>query len=188
MLTSMLLLQTTVTPHLPTIAEEIALHPYLFLGLLGMLGTGVVALAKYFLSSFENRVNEKFSDILAREAKQEGRLDKIEEDLKGYDKHVAVGIKETSEIHDAIKRVESTLTEHTRKEETVTWTKIDDLVVAVNDLKLSNEVQHERLSSGQSVLSTRVGALESSMPNGELAQLRLAIKSLTKKPASKKRK
>jgi len=181
------LLQVTATNPL-SIADEIAQHPYIFLAVLSGVAASAVAAAKMLLGSFENRVNEKFTDIQQREEKQEGRLDKIEEDLKGFDKHVAVGLNETAEIHDAIKRVEATLTEHTRKEETVTWTKIDDLVTAVNVLKLSNEVGHERLAANQLVLSTRVGALESAMPNGELAQLRLAIKSLIKKPTSKKRK
>jgi hypothetical protein len=187
MLTSMLF-QTTVTPNLPTIADEIALHPYLFLGILGGLATLTLALFKWTIASFESRVTEKFTEVQNREGKQEERLDKAEQDLQGYDKHVALGAKESAEITTAIQRVERALTDHTRKEETVTWAKIDDLVTAVTDMKLSNEVAHERLAASQAVISTRVEALESAMPNGEIAQLRLAIKSLVKKPTSKKRK
>jgi hypothetical protein len=178
------------------VAGEVVAHPYLTMTVVGALFSALVAIVKIFLSLFEKRVNEKFDEIkkreddlskhvdekfkgvAEREEKQEVRLDKIDSDLRGYDKHVAVGIKETSEINASVQRVEKTLLDHTEKEETTTWGKIDGLVTAVNELKISNESAHAGLVAGQTIHAARLDAIEKKMPNGELEKLANAYHEL----------
>ena len=165
----------------PGLQSEIARNPY-FAGLLiAILFAALVALGKIALVQFERRVNEKFARQEEHNRQQDGRLDHIEADLQKYDTHVAVGASESREIHAALARVESALTTHTEKEESVTWGKIDSLVDAVNEMRLSNEKAHAGMVTGQEVLATRVTAVEKKMPNGELARLADAFDRLSKK-------
>jgi hypothetical protein len=182
-----------------TVAEDITQHPYLVLVIIGGLFSALIAVMKVLLGFMEKRVNEKFEsiterfdDVNTREDKQEVRLDKIEIDLRGYDKHVALGLRESTEIHEGISRVEKSLSSHVEKEENTTWVKIDDLVTAVNEMKMSNEVAHAGLVAGQTILSNRVEAVEKKMPDGELEKLAaayhaLAERDVKRRPAARKR-
>jgi len=194
-----------------SVAEEVVAHPTLTLIIISALFSALIAVMKVLLGFMEKRVNEKFDaiekrdverakatdekfdSISVREDKQEVRLDKIDLDLRSYDKYVAVGVRETSEIHAAVSRTEFALASHVEKEEGTTWVKIDNLVDAVNAMKLSNEVAHAGLVAGQTILGSRVEALEKKMPNGELEKLAAAYHALAerdmypKKTINKKR-
>ncbi len=176
---SMLLLQAAPVVH-QGIEGEIAGHPYLTTAFICLLFAALVGLAKLFVARMENRINEKFADIGAREDRQDERLDNIDAELRRYDTHVALGVKESSEIHESLSRVEKSVAEHTQKEESVTWKKIDELVDAVNTMRLSNEVAHATLSTGQATLNVRVEAMEKKMPNGELSKLAEAFAVLSR--------
>jgi hypothetical protein len=161
-------------------AVEASLHPYLTWTLIAALFTALVAIIKVLLSFFEKRVNEKFAEVEAHNTKQDGRLDLIEGDIRKYDTHVAVGAKESSEIHSAVGRVEAALNSHIVKEEGTTWAKLDRLVEALATMQTSNEVAHASLVAGQTVLGNRVEAVEKKMPNGELQKLADAFVALSK--------
>lgn len=174
------LLLQAAADHAPGIEGEIAGHPYLTTALICFLFAALVGLAKLFVSRMEGRINEKFAENVEREDRQDGRLDRIDAELRRYDTHVAVGVKESTEIHESIRRVEAALVDHTQKEESVTWKKIDDLVEAVNTMRLSNEVAHATLNTGQATLNVRVEAMEKKMPNGELSKLAEAFAALSR--------
>jgi hypothetical protein len=182
-----------------TVADDVSTHPYLTMLVIGGLFSALVAIVKVFLALFERRVNEKFESIDKRfveadkrEEKQEDRLDRIDEDLKSYDKHVALGVKESTEIHAAVSRTEAALASHVEKEEGTTWAKIDGLVDAVNKMQLANELAHSGLVNGQALLGQRVEAVEKKMPNGELEKLATAYHELARRdmslPRTRKRK
>jgi hypothetical protein len=165
------------------LASEVVLHPYVAVAIMGTLFVLLIAIGKWAIYQFEKRMNEKFAtlesdhvEIGLREQAQDARLDKIETELRGYEKHVAVGLKETSEINEAIQRVSEHLSEHTRKEETVTWAKIDNLVATVSDMKLSNEVAHERLVAGQALLGARMDTVERRATNGHGVSKRTMVR------------
>jgi hypothetical protein len=164
--------------------SEIAAHPYAISILISLLFAGIIGILKLFLVLFERRMNEKFDGVERHNTKQDDRLDEIENDLKRYDTHVALGVKESNEIHTTLARVEATLGNHVQKEETVTWQKIDDLVEAVNVMRLANEAAHGTLTTGQATLGIRVEAVEKKMPNGELQKLADAYHALAQRDAA----
>lgn len=173
------------------LATEIAVHPYVALAILGGLVAVTLAVIKVLLHLLEARINDKFDriekDFVAvrdHDMAQDGRLDKIDHDLRIYEKNVAVGVKETSEIHAAITRVADALTLHSQREEQETWGKIDSLVEAVNSMKLDNTQAHANMVTQQSVLETRLGAVEKKLPNGELSRLAHAFEELSKRHAA----
>ncbi len=150
-----------------------------------LLSTSIAVLGvllKLLLRAMERRIDEKFASITVGESEQNVRLDKIESDLRGFDSHVAVGTRESLEIHAAIVRVENSLASHVLKEEGTTWAKIDDLVTAVNEMRLENELSHADLKIHGATLETRVKAIEAKMPNGELKQLADAYTKLALRP------
>jgi hypothetical protein len=160
---------------------EVATHPYVVVAAIGALFASFVGVLKILLVFFERRINEKFAAVEGHNVRQDERLDAIESDLRRYDTHVAVGVQESGAIHSAVQRVEATLTAHVEKEEGVTWAKIDALVGAINDMRLANEVAHAGLVTGQTVLATRVDAVEKKMPNGELQKLAEAYHALAQR-------
>lgn len=172
---------------LQSAASEAALHPYLTWALLAAVATACMAVIKVLLSFFEKRVNEKFDQVESHNSQQDGRLGLIESDLRRYDTHVAVGAKESSEIHAAVGRVEKSLSDHIIKEEGTTWAKLDRLAEALMAMQSSNESAHSGLVAGQSVLSARVEAVEKKMPNGELQRLSDAFSNLAEAASRTKR-
>lgn len=156
------------------IEGELAEHPYASGLVIALLFAAFLGLAKTLLSRMEQRINEKFAQQDKRDDDQDGRLDRIEKDLGEYDKHVALGAQEAVEIHASVKRVEVALGNHVEKEENITWTKIDALVEAVNEMRLQNEVSHAQLTG-------RLNAVESKMPNGELKKLADAYHALAQR-------
>lgn len=160
---------------------DIVAHPATFYTIMALLGGGFLLTLKVLIFFFEKRVNEKFLAVEGHNERQDKRLADIESDLRRYDTHVAVGVRESSEIHAAVARVEATLCNHVEKEETVTWQKIDDLVEAINVMRLANEEAHGRLTTGQATLGVRVEAVEKKMPNGELQKLAEAYHALAQR-------
>jgi hypothetical protein len=160
--------------------QDIVAHPYLtIVAMTGLFGS-LVASIKVLLKFMERRMNEKFAAVELHNTRQDVRLDAIDLQLQHYDTHVAVGARESREIHSAIGRVELALAEHTTKEETTTWGKIDGLVDSVAEMKLGNEVAHAALTAGQLVLGARLDGVEKKMPNGDLAKLANAFEELAK--------
>ena len=169
-------------PSYPASLEgELAAHPYATALIVALLFAAFVAAVKLLLALFEQRINEKFKEVQDHNTEQDGRLDKIDSELNKYDQHVAIGQKESQEIHGAIIRVEAALADHVRKEEGTTWVKIDSLVDAVNQMRLQNEVAHVNLSADQKILVARVEAVEEKMPNGELKKLAEAYHKLAER-------
>jgi hypothetical protein len=162
--------------------QEIAAHPYLvgiiLVACVGAIFTLAGALAKLFLVQFERRMNEKFAIVERENDEQNKRLDTIENDLHRYDAHVAVGATETRAIHESVARVEAAVADHVHKEETTTWKKIDDLALAIGDLRQSHAEGMAKLAAGQDVLAVRVTSVEKKMPNGELQKLAEAFSIL----------
>jgi hypothetical protein len=169
------------TPAL-TAEQTIMFNPWLTGLVILLLFTTLIASFKLILKQHESRVNEKFTLVENHNSTQDKKLLELEQrllevnmELKKYDTHVAVGAKETSAIHESLARVEAKVIEHTTKEEDITWVKIDGLISAVNDLKISNETAHANLHAGQTVLGGRIDAVEKKMPNGELRAMALAV-------------
>jgi hypothetical protein len=177
----MLLLQPVIAADLAT---DMAGHPYVMAAIGAAMFATLVAVIKVLLGLMEKRINEKFSQVDKENASQDARLSTIESELKRYDTHVAVGAKETSEIHAAITRVEVSLADHVHKEETTTWAKIDELVKLFSDMKMGNELAHAGLINGQKSLSERVEAVENKMPNGELSKLADAFDRMSRQGRS----
>lgn len=170
-----------------TVADDVASHPYLFLSFLGGIFAALIGTIKVLLAFLERRMNEKFQQVEQHNTHQDGRLGSIESDIRQYDKHVAVGAKETAEIHASLGRLEIALNEHVRKEETTTWKKIDDLVASFVDMKLANEAAHATMTTGQVLLSTRMDLVEQRLPNGELKKMATAIEAIHQHLKPKKR-
>jgi hypothetical protein len=161
--------------------SEMAQHPYVTVAIVTVLCGLLLASWKYSLFTFEKRINEKFGEIEKKADGHDTRLDAIEKDLRTYEKHVAVGTLETSEIHAAVKRTEQAINSHVEKEEGTTWKKIDVLVDAINNMKLSNELAHAGMVSGQLALGVRIESVEKKMPNGELEKLAIAYHDLARR-------
>lgn len=165
----------------PTVAQEASTHASLVVLAVGALIASLLAVLKVLLGMMERRINEKFVSVETHNADQDKKLNDMGADLRKYETHVAVGVKESSEIHAAINRVEKSLDEHVQKEEGTTWVKIDNLVVAVTEMRLANELAHASLVTGQSILGGRVDSMEQKMPNGELQKLADAFATLAGK-------
>lgn len=152
-------------------AVEVAQFPYLLwwvlVGCLGLLA----GLIKYLFWLHEQRIGEKFKLVEEHNTRQDRRLDKIDDDVRKYDQHVAIGQKDSNEIHTAVKRLEAALADHVLKEEGTTWAKIDGLVDVLNVMKSSNEIAHAGLVNNQNLLNLRVDSMEKKMPNGEIQAL-----------------
>lgn len=157
-----------------SLESEIAMHPFAVGVIVTVLFGAFTGLAKLFLVQMETRINEKFKAQDDRDDEQDSRLDEIDKELIDYGKHVAVGTREAAEIHAAVKRVEVAMNSHVEKEENITWAKIDDLVGAVNDMRLQNEVELTKLGG-------RITAVETKMPNGELQKLADAYHALAER-------
>ena len=168
-----------------TVEQEISAHPYVAALIISIMTVLLLGAVKLLASRMEGRINEKFDEQARLNATQDQRLDEIESDLRRYDNHVAVGAQETEAIHASIRRVEEALANHVEREETVTWRKIDDLVDAINTMRLSNAQEHGGLVSGQAVLATRLDAVEKKMPNGELKKLADAFATLAEAAGGK---
>ena len=162
-------------------AGELSQHPFLVLVLVSALLGAVVALMKLFLSLLEKRINEKFEFVDKHNDAQDKRLTSIEAQIARYETHVAVGERESSEIHAAIARVEILVADHIRKEETTTWAKIDKIGDQLTGLKLDNEMAHSALVSTQTMLGVRMSSVKKKMPNGDLSRLTKAFEALSKK-------
>lgn len=161
-----------------SLETEVASHAYTVVVIVGALCASAVGLTKMLFMVTERRLNEKFAAVEEHNREQDARLDKIDTELRRYDKHVAVGETEMGEIHSAVQRVEAALNSHIQKEEGTTWVKIDNLVDAVNAMRLQNEADHGTLKTSQAVLSTRLEAVEAKIPNGDLKKLTAAFELL----------
>jgi hypothetical protein len=169
------------TDVIASLETEVANHAYMVVAGVSALCAFTVFVIKLLFVMFERRINEKFAEVEKHNGAQDSRLDSIDGELRRYDKHVAVGKKEMSEIHAAVVRVEDALGSHIAKEEGTTWKKIDDLVDAVNTMRLANEADHGVLKTNQAVLGTRLAAVETKMPNGELKKLAEAYHALAQR-------
>ena len=164
-----------------TVAQEVSSHASLVVLAVGALGSSLLAVLKVLLGMMERRINEKFILVEGHNEAQDKKLSEMSNDLRKYETNVAVGVKESVEIHAAISRVEGALNDHVKKEEGTTWVKIDNLADAVNATKLANELAHSSIVSGQELIDVRVNAMERKMPNGELQKFADAFAMLASK-------
>jgi hypothetical protein len=165
----------------PTVAQEASTHASLVMLAIGALLSSLLAVLKVLLGMMERRINEKFVAVENHNAHQDKQLNEMSADLRRYETHVAVGVKESAEIHAAIVRVGKSIDDHVQKEEGTTWLKIDNLVATVTEMKLANELAHSSLVNGQATMGMRVDAMERKMPNGELQKLSDAFATLASK-------
>lgn len=135
------------------------LDPKILVAVSGTLFAALVTVTKVLLLTLEKRINEKFALQETHNLIQDKRLDEIERDLSGYKSHVAIGVKETQIMRESINSIAESVSDHIKKEENITWAKIDSIADTVNKIQLDNERAH-------SAISERLAGVEARVING----------------------
>lgn len=141
-------------------AHHIVIDQKLLLAIFGSLFAALFATLKLLLVFLERRINEKFDFNEMHNRAQDRRLDAIDKDLVDYKQNIAIGVKEAQIMRESIKAIAESVTEHIKKEENITWAKIDSIAEVVNRIQIENERAH-------SGITERLASVETKMFNGK---------------------